>query len=823
MQTVTEDAAFKVDYVPERIRIMWERLASEPYKLDIERMRHVTRSYKATEGQPPCIRAAKALRECLLNMPIKIEREELIVGQKSPYLRGEPLYIESTTKLPEIFMAVSSKSQGGQMRSGFGDYAYFLHPSDYYQEIFDISEEDYKILTEEILPYWEGKTITDLKSQRWKEEGLYNEFLGRYLTDNPGTINVSSVMQGHVIFGLKKPVELGFNGIAHQAEKQLEKFTRDFEAGKITEKEFNRRKDFLEAVKIAAEAVCEFAKRYAKLAEEMAKTEANEQRRRELLEIAERCRRVPAEPPRNFMEALQAIWLTEVAILIHCGGGAITCPGRVDQVLYPFYKKDIESGQITREKALEALMEYYCKLASCRYAGPNTITIGGVDKNGENAVNEVSYLFLEVHKRLKGCFRVNLAVRIHPQKTPKDFLLKACEVHRHTGGIAFYNDEMIIRHLVEADGYSLEDARDYGIIGCVEIAGNGTSNGYTAGTGLLLAGILEAAIHGGCNYIVGWNNLGAAQTPPPTEFKTFEDVKKAFLEQLSHHVAICVRAGYIMDHVIAENYPLPLLSATIDDCIEKGLDITWGGARYSHCTITNGTLATLANSLAAIKWAVFDKKLLTMEELINALRNNFKEAEEIRQTLLRAPKYGNDDDYADELAVWLMDVYDKEIRKYKFWMGGPFRSLAVSSGTHILLGKLFGASPDGRLAREPLSPGLAPSPGTAHYGLTSTLRSAAKVTAKVPLSSGVSLTLNYNPYTIRDDEGLQKFAQLIEGYFAEGGMQIQFNPLSKEILLDAQKHPEKYPELVVKVSGFSARFIELSKEVQDDIIARTEF
>ncbi|MBN1382343.1 MAG: hypothetical protein JXA41_11755, partial [Deltaproteobacteria bacterium] len=661
---------------------------------------------------------------------------------------------------------------------------------------------------------WKDKTVNARKLALWKQEGVTS-------MDPRGLESwFSGEMppQGHVTIGIKKVLDSGFKGIAREAEERLAAFREDVEKGKIEERAYLRKKDFLEAARISAEAVCEFAGRYAGLAEQMAQ-KAEGQRKQELLEIAERCRRVPAEPPRNFTEALQAVWLTQATVLISYGGNSITCPGRLDQFLYPYYKQDVEAGKMTRRQALDAIMEYVVKLASTVYFGPNNITIGGIDKNGENVVNDVSFLFIEAHHVLKGCGRMGLAVRISPN-TPREFLLKACEVHRDCAGIAFYNDEVVMKGLLE-DGYSPEAARNYSIVGCAEPTGTGDNNGYTATNGVLLAALLEMILNEGKRYPVNWKEV-VPTTYPISSFKTFDDIKKAFEEELTTAVEKCVRAGYLKDQVIAENYPLPLLSSTIEGCMESGEDMTRGGATYNHVAIGNCSLATVVDSLAAIKWAVYDQKLLTLEELVTCLRSNFEGKEDIRQRLRHAPKYGNDDKSVDELAVWIADIYNKESRRHKFWMGGVHRPYMLSNGSHISWGATIGATADGRLAGTPLSNGVSPSNGTERGGLTAVMQSVAKVCA-VPISDGTILNATINPMTIRTEEGLNKFASLIDGYFALGGRQVQFNPLSREMLLDAQIHPENYPEMVVKVSGISFRYIDLPKHIQNDIIARTEF
>lgn len=816
--------------IPERIRKYKEKVLSAPLQTDIERMLWYTRVYKSTEGQPigPCMRAALAFRETVRNMGIRIEEEELIVGCWAKKRGAIPLGIEIFGPASrEIIMPLMFRNNPEKIREIFPDGIGSLSPERLVELATSLSDEEFRLLTTEIIPYWKEKSNSALMQKKFAEEGLLGEpvkfsddFLEKYrfIWAAPYDLDLIAAvtpMQGHITIGTKKVLDLGFKGIARQAEERLRELKKSIPEDR---EEFKRAKDFLEAVIISCEAVCEFAERFARLAEELALQTEDEQRRKELLEIAERCRRVPAEPPTTFVEALQSIWFTQVVMAIAYGGEMIIAPGRVDQYLYPYYKRDLESGRITPEKALELLMEYLIKVSQDIYFGPNNITIGGVDRNGDCAVNDVSYLFLEALKRLKGCGRAGLAVRVAPN-TPREFLIKAAEVYRTTAGIAFHNDVVVIRDLV-ADGYYIEDARDYSIVGCVEPTGSGNNNGYTSGQAVRLPSVLEASLFGGRLKVLGWKRVGAETS---TKFEKFEDVLKAFEKQLEFAVDLCVRKSYIKDMIIAENFPVPLLSATIEGCIESAKDFTNGGAKYNHSNVSAQGIATIANSLAAIKWAVFDKKLISMDELLEALKNNFKDREDIRQILLKAPKYGNDDPYVDEIALWAAKLLDRVARIRRCWMGGPHRTCLISvSGSQILEGKLIGATPDGRLAHTPVACGVAPTDGTAQNGLTAVLKSVA-VVSQANQSDGTSLTLNLNPTMIKNDEGLEKFVSLIEGAFELGCRMVQFNPLSKEILLDAQKHPEKYPDLVVKVSGYSFRFVDLPKVLQDEIIARFEY
>ncbi len=788
----------------ERIGRLREHLLASPYEADIERARYYTRSYKQTEGDPPCMRAAKGLEETLRHMSIKIDDDERVVGAKSLPTVAAPIGIErsSMSRVTGIGIPFHGKSVD-EVR--FLDDVGGASP-EWVKELLSMPEEMIRELQEEILPYWKGKNAWSMMIARWKKEGFVSE-------DGRGpAVAGAAHMQGHVTIGTKKVLDMGFKGIARQAAEQLAKLQEGDE-------QYEQRKDFLESVQMATMAVCEHAERYARLAEEMVQ-KADEPRRSELLEIADRCRRVPAEPPTSFIDAVQAIWMTQAVTAISYGEDAIFAPGRIDQYLYPYYKKDLEAGRITREEALEGLDEYFIKVSTFTGFGPNNITIGGVGRDGEDATNEISYLMLESYNRLKG-LRNGLAVRTS-DKMPRDFLVQACAAHRRTAGIAFYNDAVVIRDLMK-DGYALEDARDYGVVGCVELTSTGNNNGYTSGSSCHFTPNVEMALHEGGRFSSGWECVGV-KTSPASTFKTFEDVKQAFADQLANSIDVMVKLTESKDQIFAESFPAVLLSSTIEGCVESGRDVTRGGARYNHASVSAQGLATVANSLAAIRWAVFEEKLVTMEELVTHLRNNFEGAEELRQQLLhKAPKYGNGDPRADDIAAWVTDVFAEESRKHKRSMdGGTYRGLLISAGSQVMEGRVLGATPDGRLQGETIANGMSPANGTEKNGMTGVLHSAAAASL-ASLSSGTAVNMVLNPLTIRTDEGVEKLASLLEGYFALGGRQVQLNPMGRETLKDAQEHPENYPDMMVKVSGYSYRFVDLSKSLQDDIIARTEF
>ena len=791
-------------FYSERISRMREKLLAATYEGDIERARYYTRAYRQSEGEPPCMRAAKGLAETLAHMTIRIDEDEQMVGAKTAKTVSGPIGIERTymDRINLIALPFHGKTVEdlAWLENGHGGGAEWL------KELLNMPEDELREMREEINPYWMDKNMSSIMRARWMAAGLITPERPR-----PGVAGVAD-MQGHVAIGMKKVLDMGFEGIAEQARSRLAQLNPK-------DREYPQQKDFLESVQVSANAVCDHALRYARLAEEITKG-ADESRKAQLQAIADRCRQVPAKPPRSFIEAVQAAWMTQVVMAVSYGEDSIFCPGRMDQYLFPYFQKDLAEGTLTEEEALEILEEYFIKLSTFIGFGPNNVVIGGVDKNGYDAVNAVSYMMLETLKRLKG-MRNGLAVRI-AQVTPKEFLLKACDVHRRTSGIAFFNDDVLVRDLM-ADGYIREDAREYSVVGCAEVAGAGTSNGYGSGSSCHLEMVVESALNQGRLYSTKWEQVGL-ETPPASEMKSFEDVKDAFAAQLGHAIATMVKLCDIKDAVFAELFPSPLLSATIQGCIESGRDVTRGGALYNHSAVSAHALATVVNSLAAIEWAVFDEHIISMEAFVNHLRNNFEGAEAFRQQLVRkAPKYGTNDPKADAIALWVTDLLDSESRKHKRPIdGGTYRGLLISAGGQVLAGHALGATPDGRKAREAVSNGISPANGTDTSGMTAVFHSAAKA-CQAKLSGGTALNMTINPMTIQTDENLDKFADLLRGYFDLGGRNVQINPMGREKLKDAQENPGNYSDLMVKVSGYSYRFVDLSRALQDDIIERSEF
>ncbi|MHA1291304.1 MAG: glycyl radical protein [Promethearchaeota archaeon] len=824
-------------------KIQKNRLLSSEHWLCLERAKFYTDSYKETEGQHPSLRAAKALKKTFENMTITIYPEELLVGNRSSQYIAPPIAPERGD------MTFVLKYLLPELKKKYG---------------YRITKEHKKWLLKYIIPYWKGKTVRDLKVKIFDEKGLSSKFsLGngglkrirqafglkhiKKLIEDPNTTFKEKVKfilqlpkwikamkagtadnvkgrgrcidtQAHIVVGHKNVLKYGFKGLKEKAEKKLQFVKNESEKG------------FLEGVIIVCESMKDFSLRFADLAENLAKKESNKERSKELSTIADICKKVPWNPPETFYEALQSLWFTQNAAIISYGAGSGITPGRVDQLLYPYYKKDIEEKRITNEEVLRLVEEFIIKINNNVVIWPNimgvrlnhlgsdieNITIGGLGTNGEDATNELSYIFIE------GVKNTNLATSVSfrfSKKSPREFVQKVLEIHKYTNSPALFNDEIIIKAMVR-DGYSIEAARDYCLVGCVEPSGNGDTFGATGGSKLYFPSILDLVLNRGKTTFFGTQDT--VDTGDPTKFKTFEEFMNAYYIQLQQIVDTIAEATNLRDNIWAENYHNPLISCTIDGCIKNATDMTAGGANYKFQAIGGGGLGTVVDSLAAIKKFVYDEKKVTMAELIEALQKNYKNKEILRQLLSNGPKYGNDDDYVDEIAVELVDkfcdmVYNKNLKR-----GGHFKASFISYGLNVYEGALEPATPDGRKAGDPFSNSISPSNGAEKNGPTAALNSVAKL-PHTKIGYGNSLNMRFPHLFVNSQDGLEKFRYLIEGYFEKGGMHLQVNTMGTECLKDAQVHPENYEDLIVRVSGYAAYFTRLGKEIQDDIIERIEF
>ena len=784
--------------------IMWRTKKLNDELLDvlpemcIERGRLVTESYRETEGEPMPIRRAKALKHVLANMSIFLQPDQLLVGTQASGLRNVPIFPETEASYLKEEIDLFEKRQQDRI----------LIPTAVRTE-----------LLEEIVPYWEDKTIEKAIHKAMPPDVLEVAKFEKQIFSVD--IHMTGSI-GHVIVDYTKVMGQGFKGLKEQAQARVA-------ALDMTDPDNVEKYHFYTAEIIICEAMILWAKRYAQKARELAAEESDPRLKAEYEQIAAICSRVPEHPAESFREAVQAFWFAHVMLYIEQNGLAVSV-GRFDQFMYPYYQKGIETGEITREDALELVgclwvkfteimraYDYECAKYYAGFSISENLAIGGTDTKGNCSVNELSYICLdaEMHTTLP---QPNLSFRYF-HNTPDEFLTRAVEVVS-TGRTKpeFFNDAVAIPVLMR-DGVTLEDARDYVISGCVEAvppACNGMTNAGTSN----LAKALELALHDGKCRLTG-KQLGP-KTGDPTKFESLQEVIDAYHKQVAWYVEKMVIALHVIEKTHAKCYPLPYFSLLMDDCSERGLDITAGGARYNFTGPQGVGFADVANSLAAMKKFVFEEKSVSMAELIEALDTNFEGNEILRQRLInKAPKWGNDDDYVDELGCEVAEIFCNEVLKYKNTRGGAFRPGIYSVSANVPLGLNVGATPNGRLAATALADGIGPQHGTDQSGPTAIARSCSKLNHEI-ITNGTILNEKFTPKLLENKQGQDALKSLIKTYFEDGGWHIQFNVVAAEKLREAQKNPEEHKGLIIRVAGYSAFFVELDEAVQDDIINRTE-
>ncbi|MCD6363193.1 MAG: glycyl radical protein [Synergistetes bacterium] len=782
----------------ERVRrLREESVNTRPY-IDPERAILITRFYKSEEakGVSEPVRRALAFKYLLENKTIYIGEDELIVGEKGRGPKATPTYPELCCHSLEDFEAMEKRERTP----------------------FIVSDEVKRVYKEEIIPFWKGRTMRDMVFKSMTEEwlkafnaGVFTEFMEQRAP-------------GHAILDDKiyKKGFLDFKEEIRQRRKELDFFNDPLAYDKDQE---------LQAMEICCDAIIRFAERHAEKAKELAEKTNDPKRKKELEKIAEICSWVPAHAPRTFWEALQAYWFVHLGVTLELNTWDSFNPGRLDLNLYPFYKRDIEEGRLTKEEARELLQCFWIKFnnqpappkvditveQSATYQDFALINAGGLDKYGNDAVNELSYLMLDVVDDMR-LMQPNACIQISV-KNPDSFLRRAAEILR-TGfpQPSIFNTDVIIQeHLRQ--GKSLEDARLGGPSGCVTISAFGKESCTLTGY-INWVKILEITLNNGIDPRTG-EKVGI-ETGDPREFKSFDEVMEAYKKQLKYFVDLKVIGNNIIERLYATHMPAPFMSVLFDDCIKKGEDYHAGGPRYRTTYIQGTGMGTLTDSLTAIKYHVFDKGTMTMDELLDACRNNFEGKYEItRQILLnKTPKYGNDDDYADSIAREVFEAYFEILDGRPNTKGGKYRINLLPTTVHIYFGKVCGATPNGRKAGEFLSEGVSPSQGADRSGPTAVIRSVTKWDhAK---TGGTLLNMKFNPQVLATEEGLRKFMELIRTHFKLGAHHIQFNVITAETLRDAQKHPEKYRDLIVRVAGYSDYFVDIGKDLQEEIIARTE-
>ena len=835
---------FNTTDIPKSSRIpkLVEALYAHMPVIESARAKLITESYKATEGQPTITRRAEAFAHILRNIPIIIRDNELIVGSSTIAPRGCQTFPEFSYQwLEDELDTVETRSA----------------------DPFYIAEETKQELRE-VHKYWKGKTSSELATSYMAPEAI------RAIEHNiftPGNYFYNGV--GHVTVKYEEVLTIGYKGIIDKAQAELDRC-------QVGDGNYVKKSHFLKAVILSCQAVIEYAERYAELASQMAAECTDPVRKQELLQISQNCSRVPANGATSFYEACQSFWFVQQLLQVESSGHSIS-PGRFDQYMYPYYKADLDKGIITRESAQELLDCIWVKLndlnkvrdaASAEgFAGYSlfqNLIVGGQDKDGNDVTNDLSVMCIlaSMHVHLP---MPSLSIRVW-NGSPHELLIKAAELTRTGIGLpAYYNDEVIIPALLNR-GLTLADAREYNIIGCVEPQKAGKTDGWHDAAFFNMCRPLELVFSNGMDK----GELVGIQTGDVTKMTTFEEFYDAYKKQMEYCISLLVNADNAIDVAHAERVPLPFESCMVDDCISRGLSVQEGGAIYNFTGPQGFGIANMADSLYAIRKLVYEDKKVSMEEYKEALAWNYDKgldeqsvkdisemilkgmqdggmnvtedtAKAVLTTVMRlkpteeqlrrfteihhmideVPKYGNAIDDVDYFARDVAYTYTRPMQKYHNPRGGQYQAGLYPVSANVPLGGQTGATPDGRYAHTPVADGVSPSAGKDVKGPTAAATSVSRLDHFI-VSNGTLFNQKFHPSALAGREGLEKFVSLIQTFFDQKGMHMQFNVVDRETLLDAQKHPEKYSHLVVRVAGYSALFTTLSRSLQDDIIRRTE-
>jgi len=781
----------------ERIkRLRRKSLKTKPF-ITPERAKLITEFYKSplSDQVSSPVRRALAFKYILEKKRIHIDRGELIVGERGPAPMATPTYPEITAHSLRDLDILDSRANTS----------------------YKVDSQTREIYKKEIIPFWKGRTMRDRifaeMSDAWIdafEAGVFTEFMEQRAP-------------GHTVLD-DKIYNKGFLDFKAEMEQRIDEldFLEDPEA-------YDKREE-LRAMIICVDALITYARRHAQKAKELARKEKDQTRKKEWNQIARICNHVPANAPHSFWEALQYYWFVHLGVIIELNTWDAFNPGRLDQHLNPFYKNETRAGTLNKEKARELLQAFWMKFnnqpappkvgvtaeESGTYTDFATINTGGVKEDGSNAVNEVSFLILDVIEEMR-ILQPSSMIQIS-KKTPASFLKRALKILKTGfGQPSIFNTDAIVQELVR-QGKSIEDARNGGTSGCIEAGAFGKEN-YTLTGYFNLTKVFEITLNNGVDPKTK-KKIGLA-TGDPTKFKTYEDLFKAFERQIRHFADIKIEGNSIIEQLYAEYLPTPFLSLLIDDCVAKGKDYHDGGARYNTTYIQGVGLGTMADVLTSVKYNVFDKKHLNMSELLIVLRKSFQGYEPLRQRFLnKTPKYGNDDDYADEIMTSIFNAYYEAVDGRPNTKGGYYRINMLPTTVHVYFGKMVGATADGRKAGEPLSEGVSPVQGADRKGPTAVIKSVAKMDHL--RTGGTLLNQKFTPHLLADEDGIDKVAHLIRTYFKLDGHHIQLNVVTADTLRKAQVNPGKYRDLIVRVAGYSDYFVDLGPDLQDEIIRRTE-
>lgn len=780
-----------------RIQALREQSLNAVNILSHERALLITQFYKSIEGKELSapMQRALAFAYILKNKSICINEGEIIVGERGPAAKATPTYPEICLHSIEDLNIISSRPKVS----------------------YSVSDETRRVYTETIIPFWQGKTQRDIifenLSTNWKdayEAGMFTEFLEQRAP-------------GHTVAG-KKVFRMGMNDYKLEIQRAIEnlKYQND---PSISEK-----LEELKSMKIAADALTAFAHRYANEIENIAQTQKNTNRQQELFEIARVCRKVPANAPETFHEALQHYWFIHVGVITELNPWDSFNPGRLDQHLFPFYKQELELGTLTEEMAKELLQAFWVKfnnhpappkmgvtaLESNTYTDFALINVGGLNEDGSDAVNDLTYIILDVIEEMR-LLQPSSMVQVS-KKNPDRFVRRAVRIAKTGfGQPSFFNTDAIIQQLL-SQGKSITDARNGGASGCVETGAFGTEAYILTGY-FNLNKVLELTLNNGTDPSTG-KQLGL-QTGNAIDFKTFNELYTAFEMQLNHFIDIKIEGSRIIEKLWATRMPVPFMSILTDDCIANATDYNAGGARYNTRYIQGVGLGSISDNLTAINQHVFENKTILMGTLLESLRTNFEGFDSIRQLLVyETPKWGNNSLSADQHAVRVFNSFYNSVNGKPTAYGGVFRINMLPTTCHVYFGSKIGAMPDGRLAKEPLSEGISPVQGADHKGPSMVILSAAKIDHIK--TGGTLLNMKFSPNFFKNDESVDKLVSLIRSYFRMDGHHMQFNVVNASTLRQAQKHPEKYRDLIVRVAGYSDYFNDLNDALQNEIIRRTE-
>ncbi len=793
-----ENRRRSVKPINERIRKLRDESVDKTVELSSERAELITDFYKNNdlEDHPISVQRALAFKYLMENISLPVEEGQLIVGIRGSGIKEVPTYPEVCCHKPDDLEVLDSREKNPY-------------------KVDDEVKEKYE---DEILPFWEGETIREKifeqMTDAWKEAyeaGVFTEFMEQRVP-------------GHTAGG-ERIFQTGLNEIKEDIEERKKHLESIGDDGP-------RKFDELEAMKIAADAMITYAQRYSEKLKKMAKNEDEEKRKKELKKMSKICEKVPANKPTTFWEALQHYWFVHVGVVTESNPWDSFNPGRLDQHLIPFYNKEIEKGELDKEGAKELLESFWLKInnqpappkvgvtaqESNTYNDFTKINIGGLQEDGSSGVNDVSYLLIEVLEEMR-TLQPNTAVLLS-KKIPDRFLNKALEVvSPGFGEPPFFNHDDIIKILLR-QGKSIEDARNGGVSGCVETGAFGKESYILSGY-FNLPKVLELTLNNGIDPRSG-KKVGI-ETGDPDDFNTYEELFNAFKEQLKYFIDVKMTGNDVIEGIYNNNLPVPFLSLWIDDCVQNAKDYNSGGARYNTQYLQIVGLGTITDSLSSLKYNIFEEENYYMDEVLDSLSNNYENDEVMRQLFLnKTPKYGNDDDFADDIA---RSVFNLCIDVVEGYPTSPIRDASkrvygLPTTVHVYFGSVCEATPDGRLDEKPLSEGISPVQGADRNGISSVFRSVGKLDHVK--SGGTLLNQKLSPDLVQNEDTRKKLGKLMRGYFNMGSHHVQYNVVSADLLRKAQDNPEEFQDLMVRVAGYSDYFVNLPKGLQEEIINRTE-